>query len=402
MFQEPTMPLDTRSFDPSRGSAWPWRAGIVVHDPNLAAEIAAALAEVRATCVFQISASASVLEIFALVERDRPDLLFVELSATSIPAREWMAAVQADGLPLVAAVNISADPAQMISALRAGASEFLSLPMNPAIFDALGRIAARLDSSRPAEAVQGKIIGVVSAKGGCGATTLACHVGLALGQASASRKVLIADLDYQSPAVHRVCHLKPQRRAGETFESVRKLSSSNWSEFFTPLSPSVDVMAGPEAGTTPPEPWRIESLFRHLTRSYPIVLVDLGRHLNPVAWSFLQHVDELLVATAPDVLALYQTRYILQTLTSRGFERSRIRLILSMSENTPRDFWIESVEQMFEMRLFGVIPADRATMSGIPKDRLVFPADTPFGKAVAKLAARLTAADSAGPSRRAA
>jgi pilus assembly protein CpaE len=321
-----------------------------------------------------------------------------------VPASEWLAAVQgADGIPLVAAVHVSADPVQMISALRAGASEFLSLPISPAIFGALDRIAARLDSSRPAEAVQGRIIGIVSAKGGCGATTLACHLGLALGQADPSRKILVADLDYQSPAVHRVCHLKPRRRAGETFDSVRKLSSSNWSEFFTPLSPAVDMMAGPETGSTAlPEPWRIESLFRHLTRSYPLVLADLGRQLNPGTWAFLQHVDELLVATAPDVLALYQTRYILQTLTSRGFERSRIRLILSMSENTPRDFWIESVEQMFEMRLFGVIPADRVAMSGIPKDRLAFPAETPFGKAVVKLAARLAADESASPSRRAA
>jgi pilus assembly protein CpaE len=398
------MPLDTRSFETSRQSAWPWRAGIVVDNPVLAAEIATALAEVRATCVFQVSATASVLEIFALIERDRPDLLFVELSATSVPAREWMAAVQgADGVPVVAAVNVNADPVQMISALRAGATEFLSLPLSPAIFGALDRIAARLDTSRPAEAVQGKIIGIVSAKGGCGGTTLACHLGLALGRADSSRKVLIADLDYQSPAVHRICHLNPQRRAGETFDSVRKLSSSNWAEFFTPLSPSVDVMAGPDTGnTTMPEPWRIESLFRHLTRSYPIVLADLGRQLNPGTWAFLQHVDELMVAAAPDVLALYQTRYILQTLTSRGFERSRIRLILSMSENTPRDFWIESVEQMFEMRLFGVIPLDRVAMSGIPKDRLSFPAETPFGKAVTKLAARLTADESAGPSRRAA
>ena len=130
---------------------------------------------------------------------------------------------QPDGLPGgVAAVNAKADPVQMISALRAGATEFLSLPMNPAIFGALDRIAARLDTSRPAEAAHGKIIGIVSAKGGCGGTTLACHLGLALGRAShlkdqSAKKVLIADLDYQSPAVHRICHLNPQRRAAETF-----------------------------------------------------------------------------------------------------------------------------------------------------------------------------------------
>lgn len=398
------MPLDTRCFETSRQSAWPWRVGLVVDDQKLSDEIATALGEVRAACVFQTAASAPFPDILALIERDRPDLLFVELAVTSLPAREWMTAIQsADGLPLVAAVHTTADPVHMIGALRAGASEFLSLPMSPAIFGALDRIAARLESTRSSEPEHGRIIGVVSAKGGCGATTLACHVGLALAQSEPSRKILVADLDYQSPAVHRICHQKPRRRAGETFDSVRKLSSSNWAEFFTPLSPSVDILAGPEpSSATPPEPWRIESLFRHLTRSYPLVLADLGRHLNPGTWSFLQHVDELLVVAAPDVLSLYQTRYILQTLTGRGFERGRIRLVLNMSENTPRDFWIESIEQMFEMRLFAVIPTDRSAMAGLPKDRLAFPENTPFGKSVVKLAGRLSKNESAGPSRRAA
>src|SRR5580704_12109422 len=165
-----TMPLDTTVFETSRQSAWPWRAGLVVSDPRLAEEIAAALSEVRAACVFQVSSSASIREIFALVERDSPDLLFVELGATPVPAREWMSAVQSAGnAPLVAAVHISADPEQMIEALRAGATEFLSLPMNPGIFGAMDRISARLQAIRPAESAHGKIIGIVSAKGGCGA-----------------------------------------------------------------------------------------------------------------------------------------------------------------------------------------------------------------------------------------
>lgn len=398
------MPLDTSRFETSRQSAWPWRAGMVVDDPKLATEIAAALAEVRAACVFQISASAPIAKVHELIERDRPDLLFVEMGATSIPAMEWMGATQTpDGLPVVAAVHPTADPEQMIGALRAGASEFLSLPMAPAISGALDRIAARLASKRPAESSQGRIIGIVSAKGGCGATTIACHLGLALAKAEPTRKILLADLDYQSPALHRLCRLEPTKRAGDTFESVRKLNSSNWDEFFLPLNSSVDVMPGPDTTQSSlPESWRIESLFRHLTRAYPLVLVDLGRHLTPGTWAFLQHVDELMVVAAPDVLALYQTRYIIQTLTSRGFERGRLRLILNMNEKSPRDFWIESIEQMFEMKLFGVIPADPGSLANRSKDELLFPADTPFGKAVTRLAGRVLKDENPGNARRAA
>ena len=385
------MPLDTSRFETSRQSAWPWRAGLVVSDAKLNAEISAALMEVRATCVFQVQAATPLQEILALIERDRPDLLFVELGQTSVPPRNWMNAVQsAEGLPLVAAVHTSAEAEQMIGALRAGATEFLSLPMSPEIFSAMDRIARRLDSNRAAAPAHGRITGIVSSKGGCGASTVACHLALALSQTSSARKLLLADLDYQAPAIHRICHLKAQRKAGETFESVRRLSSSNWAEFFMPFAPALDVMAGPDpANTSPPEQWRIESLFRHLTRTYPLTLLDLGRHLTPVTWTFLQYVDELVIVAAPDVLALYQTRYILQTLTNRGFERGRMRLILNHSDNTPRDFWIESVEQMFEMKLFGVIPSDPGTFAGMPEDRLVFPGETPFGRAVLKIAGRM-------------
>jgi pilus assembly protein CpaE len=377
---------------------------MVVDNPQLAEEIAAALAEVRATCVFQISASAPVRQVLEHIEGDRPDLLFVEFAATPVPARDWLGATQsADGLPIVAAVHTTADPEHMIGALRAGVSEFLSLPMNPGIFPALDRIAARLASKQPAETSPGRIIGIVSAKGGCGATTVACHLGMALAKASPDRKILVADLDYQAPAVHRLCRVEPQHRAGETFESVRRLSSSNWKEFFTPLNDTVDILAGPEPGQNAlPEPWRIESLFRHLNRAYPLALVDLGRHLTPGIWAFLQHVDELMVVAAPDVLALYQTRYIIQTLTSRGFERGRLRLILNMSDKSPRDFWIESIEQMFEMKLFGVIPADFSGLAGAGKGEFAFPAGAPFGKAITKLASRVMKNENTGSTRRAA
>ncbi|HVY92473.1 MAG TPA: hypothetical protein VHA14_06990 [Bryobacteraceae bacterium] len=398
------MPLDTHRFETSPQSAWPWRAGMVVDDPRLQEEIAAALAEVRATCVFQISASSPVREVLARIERDRPDLLFVEIAATPIPAMEWMAATQsADGLPVIAAVHASADPEHMIGALRAGATEFLSLPMAPAIFPALNRIAARLASKQPAETSQGRIIGVVSSKGGCGGSTLACHLGMALAKASPQGRILVADLDYQSPAVHRVCRMKPTHRAGDTFDSVRKLSSSNWAEFFVPLRENLDILAGPDPQQSAmPEPWRIESLFRHINRVYPLALIDLGRHLTPGIWAFLQHIDELMVVAAPDVLALYQTRYIIQTLTNRGFDRGRLRLVLNLSDKTPRDFWIESIEQMFEMKLFGVIPADYSGLASVSKGEFAFPADAPFGKAVTKLAGRVLKNENPGSAKRAA
>jgi Flp pilus assembly CpaE family ATPase len=113
-------------------------------------------------------------------------------------------------------------------------------------------------------------------------------------------------------------------------------------------------------------------------------------------------MDELIVVTAPDVLALYQTRSILQTLTNRGFDKGRIRIVLNRNMTSPQDFWVESIEQMFELSVFGVIPNDYFTLDKMAEDRFEFPAGSPFGNAMVKLAGRIVRPNGAGPAKKAA
>jgi len=154
----------------------------------------------------------------------------------------------------------------------------------------------------------------------------------ALQRSSGRGRILVLDLDYQASTAHRNCRVAPRLRVVDAFNAVRRLNSTSWPEYVTEVSDGVDILAGPVPGSAAPEVWRIETLFRFLNGHYSWVLADLGRQLNPVNWSFLDNVDELYVVTAPDVLALYQTRTMLQTLTTRGFERSRVHLILNRNE----------------------------------------------------------------------
>jgi pilus assembly protein CpaE len=392
----------------SRRQEWLWKIGLVLETPELLAEIEAAIAEAGAAKVFQFAASTPSFEVANAVDRERPDLLFVEFARTSKPAAEWLTDVRSgEDTPIVIAVHPNAEPAEMISALRAGATEFLSLPVRPAIYEAMDRIGALLESRRTALIETGKVAGVLSAKGGCGATSLACYLSAALVHVVPSTRVLVADLDYQSPGARSVFRATPRTHAGEAFEAVRRLSSTVWRDFVTPVSNGVDLLASPAdvISTTPaepPEPWRIESLFRFLVRQYNWVLVDLGRHLNPANWSMLQNIEELFIVTAPDVLALYQTRAVLQTLCSRGFEKDRIKIILNRNLSSPQDFWVESIEQMFEMTVFGVLPNDENTVEKLQRDRFEFPRDTPFGRGLIRIASRLAKPGAPGPAKKAA
>src|SRR5438067_10250572 len=124
-----------------------------------------------------------------------------------------------------------------------GRTEFISLPVRPAIFESMERIGTLLESRRSATVEQGKIIGVLSAKGGCGATSVACHLVAALHLAVPSSRVLVADLDYQSPGTRYVFRANPRMHAGDAFDAVRRLGSNSWREFVTPIAPGIDLLA---------------------------------------------------------------------------------------------------------------------------------------------------------------
>lgn len=383
-----------RSTSKSAGSSW--KAGLILETPALETALYEVLEEISSSCVFHLTVTTARFEVASSIEREHPDLLFVELARIEGSGPEWIESVRAgNDRPIIIAVHPEAEPQTMIDALRAGASEFLCLPLRPAIFDMMERIGTILESQQSQNHERGRMTGILSAKGGCGATTLACHFGFAFHAALGGGKVLIADLDPQSPAAHRAARVQPRSHLGKVFESVRRLHSGTWPDFVSSMAPGVDLLAGQERRSTATlsasaqEPWRIDGLFRFLQRNYTYVLADLGRHLNPTNWGYLQNLDDLIVVTAPDVLALYQTRSMLQTLTMRGFDKTRLRLILNRNHSGPSDFWAESIEQMFEMNVSAIIPEDKATFAALPRDHFEFPASSPFGRAMTKAATRL-------------
>ncbi len=382
------MVLEAPQSESTRPAAWPWRVGMIVENAPLDDELTGALGEMNAGVSFRARPDTDAYELATLVERQKPDVLFVELSRVAGSLRTWIEVVRSAGRTLIAAVHVNADPIEMIAALRAGACEFIHLPARPAIFDAMDRIGTLLESSRDQATGRGFVSGFVSAKGGCGATTVACYVGAACAQSGT--RALVADLDHQAPAAHRIFRARPRKRVADAFEAVRRLNAANWHEYVSEAGEGLDLLAGAESGSgEPPDSWRIDNLFRFATRHYARMLVDLGRNLNPANWAFLHSLDELIVVTAPDVPALYQTRQILQTLTSRGFDRGRVRLILNRNHMAPEDFWVESIEQMFEMGVLEVIPNDYGTLNGTDRAPFGFPGNTQLGRVMLRLAGKL-------------
>jgi hypothetical protein len=60
----------------------PWKIGLVLQTPALSSGIQSALAEIGVAPVLECRSTAPSFEVAIAVERERPDILFVELART--------------------------------------------------------------------------------------------------------------------------------------------------------------------------------------------------------------------------------------------------------------------------------------------------------------------------------
>jgi hypothetical protein len=100
-----------------------------------------------------------------------------------------------------------------------------------------------------------------------------------LGSQPGIGKVLVADLDSQTSCAHRIPRVKPNRRAGDSLDNVRRMNAASWAEFATAAGENPELLAGWETGgeaiPSLSEPWRIEGMFRFLIRNYSWILAHL-------------------------------------------------------------------------------------------------------------------------------
>ena len=148
---------------------------LFLQDGELRAEAVAVLKKGAATIAFEEHDS-DWNSLLDRVAKAHPEVLLLE--SLAVPGELAIGIRQlrhySPRLKIVV-LHSEADSDHILSAMRAGANEFLHPPLGESLIPALERLFSTGDHT-DAVPTRGKIIGFLSAKGGCGATTLACHV----------------------------------------------------------------------------------------------------------------------------------------------------------------------------------------------------------------------------------
>lgn len=262
------------------------------------------------------------------------DVLLVDIpndnSAMALQAIELLHQELPDSA--IFAIGNIQQPQVIVSAMRAGAREFIERPTTTTdLLEAFVRLTTSQRKTRR-ERSRGKVFTVVNAKGGSGATTVA--VSLALALHAAHGRVALIDL---APLGHAALHLnlKPLFTVTDAIRNLHRLDSSLLESFMTRHGDGLHLLAG----TTVPagvEPSTAEfaRLFDMLANHYRYVVADASGRLDGATRLVCNLSETVLLVGHTDVASLWSAARVLQYLGESG-GRERIRLVLNRFRKIP-------------------------------------------------------------------
>lgn len=325
------------------------------------------------------------------LERLRPDVLLIDFTSLKDPYDEVVGKIKStSAVPLVIALHKSAEPETILSVIRAGADEYVYPPLDTNLPKALDRMAVgRSKQQQGAARSGGRTCAFFSAKGGCGATTIACHTAVELARQT-NREILLADFDMDAGLVGFLMKSKSRYSVLDAMSNTHRLDLSYWKAIVSNGMPRLGVIKAPGATAIREDPKRedLRHVLRFVRFQYDWTIADLGRGMNPLLMSALEEVDEAFLVTTLDVPALHQVKQIVENLSDTGYGRNRLRLVLNRVPKNP-DVTADELEKLLGLSVYAMLPDDYASLYEAYTEGQLLPSNSNLGKQLARLAGRI-------------
>jgi len=226
----------------------------------------------------------------------------------------------------IVAIGEMSQPQVIVQAMRAGGREFLERPASVnSLMDAFLRLS-NLSRKTRKQSERGKIIAVVNAKGGCGATTIAVNTALSL-QAKHGNTALVDMASLGHAALH--LNLKPSFTLADALQNLNRLDSSLLDSFITRHSTGIALLAGlKEPGTGEGFGPELARLFDVIVGAYRFVVVDVSSRLDSSTRLVCELADHVLLIAHMDVPSLWSANKIRDFITQTG-NPEKIRIVVN-------------------------------------------------------------------------
>ena len=213
-----------------------------------------------------------------VARQDAPATLIIDIGGVAEPANAVRALAGACPPETRIIALGSVNDVTLYRSLRtAGVADYIVKPLNEAVFEAA--IEQPLDDQgKSAAKRRARMIAVVGARGGAGATTLAVNMAWILSSRH-QKEVALLDLDLHFGTATLALDLEPSRGLTEAFSHAERIDSLFISSAMTTAAPHLSVLGGEEplelGGRLSDDALRI--IIDDLRGRYDVVVIDLPR-----------------------------------------------------------------------------------------------------------------------------
>jgi pilus assembly protein CpaE len=267
----------------------------------------------------------------------------------------------------ILAVGQVTDAKAILQVQREGAYQFLDQDdLTKDLQTALRRLR-----QEPAPVVQlGRVISVVSAGGGSGASTVAVNVATALCEKQGGCALL--DFQFESGDLASLLDLTPEHSLADFCHSLSRMDQAMFGSCFAKHGTGVHLLAPPAtiADISRVTLRGVRQAISMARETFPYVVIDLGRPHRPEHTHALDQSDTVLLVMRYDFSSLRQAQRVLEYLSSLQVDRARLRLIVNRFRRS-RDLRVADIEQALSLKVFQFVGEDaktalRANNRGVP------------------------------------
>ncbi|HEX7729691.1 MAG TPA: AAA family ATPase [Terracidiphilus sp.] len=323
--------------------------------------VASALASSHAAVVREYSTyPPSLKDVPRLLEQGF-DAVIIDMESDPEYALSLVEEIAGTGQATVIVYAARVDPNWIVRAMRAGAREFLSDPIDQnALTEALARVGTRRTTPRPQQKTGGKLLVFLGGKGGSGVTTVACNFAVALVQDCGQSAVLI-DLDLPLGDAALSLGLSPQFSTADALQSADRLDSNFFQKLLVKHSSGLPVLGAP--GRFPHVQAHNEAIDKLLAvakQEFDWVVVDAGSRFDLTGASWFQRADTVYMVMQAGIPELRNSHRLVSEFFKTGVPKLEIVLNRYVSRSMGVDE--EHIEKALTRPIQWRIPSDYFTV----------------------------------------
>jgi len=322
-----------------------------------------------------LEADCSRYEFFPdIVSQTTPDVGVVSLDSNPATAINLLTRITAEspGTALLAASE-SSDGPQILRAIRAGAREFLTLPLNDQeLSEALDRISLAKFGGGDSRNRACEVIAIAGATGGVGSTSAAVNLGCVLAE-EPRNSVALVDLDIALGDADVFLDAIPDYTLADVVQNIGRLDIQLLKRSLTKHSSGLYLLPRPVelhdvAGI---DPGSLRKVIGLLKASFTHLIIDLSKTYNELDMVAIESASKVLLITQLDLPCLRNVVRLMMSFDETDGLQDKVHIVVNRAGLDAGQISLKKAKETLGRDIFALLPNDYRTMvevrnNGVP------------------------------------